>query len=382
MTRREFLLRAAALTGCALTGMTLPRGNRSLRKTVEFLAAQQSPDGAWRSSRYGVFREGDALTPLVLWALGNAGVMNDDAFARGVRWLEELTEIQSTRVESWSDLRYPLFTASYSAQVLASCGDSRRANWWADLVEGLRISPALGWRADDPACGAWSDAPMPPSLPQGTGELPDMLAPNISATLLALDALVATGRQSRCGAALAFVAQCQNFRGSQPSTFDDGGFFFAAGDPVRNKAGAIGPDAEGRERYRSYGSATCDGLLALRACGAVDSDPRVLSALAWLDARMRGAEHSGDWPATRRDERESLYFYHAQTLARTLAAYPTARRREQQTRLATDVLARQRADGSWAGTFPDSFEDDPIVATAFAVRALTESSPASRLALR
>ncbi len=373
-TRREFLVRAAALCGGALTGWAEPPRTGSadaLRAAVGFLAARQSRDGAWRSARYGAFREGDALTPLVLWALASAPGADAEPLARGVRWLESLTDTQSARGEPWVELRYPLFTASYAAQVFSKTGDARRAGFWADLAGRLRIAPSLGWPADAAACGAWSDAPGPPRLPPGVSTPPDMLAPNISATVLGLAVLAAAGRQDRA-AALPFLAQCQNFSATPTAPFDDGGFFFAPADPVRNKAGVAGRDATGRERYHSYGSATCDGVIALHASGCGADDPRMRAALGWLGRHAAGMKHRGTWAADRGDERESLRYYHAQAFAAVLpiagaAPWAVAQRRA----LTADLLACQGRDGSWSGECPDSFEDDPIVATAFAVRALS-----------
>ncbi len=377
-TRREFLARAAALCGGALTGWGAPSRADSVRAAAGFLAARQSADGAWRSTRYGAFREGDALTPLVLWALTDTPGADTETVARGVGWLKKLTVTQGARITPWEELRYPLFTASYAAQVFAQTGDARHAAFWADLVEELRIAPALGWPAETAACGAWSDAPTPPRLPPGVSPPPDMLAPNISATVLGLAALTAVGRLARTTAALPFLAQCQNFSPTPSGPFDDGGFFFAADDPVRNKAGLAGRDATGRDRYHSYGSATCDGLLALHACGLPATDPRMQAAFAWLHRHAAGASHGGTWPADRADDRECLRYYHAQAFAAVLAisrrSSPLRSWAETQLEtLSADLLALQKPDCSWAGACPDSFEDDPLIATAFALRTLTAS---------
>ena len=290
---------------------------------------------------------------------------------RGLRWLEKLTATQSARAEPWAELRYPLFTASCAAQVFAKTGDSRRAAFWADLVEQLRIAPSLGWPADAAACGAWSDASAPPRLPSGVSSPPDMLAPNISATVLGLAALTATGRRECAAEALPFLAKCQNFSAVPSDPFDDGGFFFAPGDPVRNKAGIAG-----RERFHSYGSATCDGLLALYHCGCGFDDPRMRAAVQWLERNAAGAKHSGTWAADRADERESLRFYHAQALAAVLRITAMCGSLEewsisQREALTADLLALHRSDDSWRGACADSFEDDPLIATSFAMRALS-----------
>ncbi len=352
LSRREFLVRAAAFCGCTLVGRAAASAD-SLRAAAGFFAARQSRDGAWRSDVCAAFRGGDALTPVVLWALSTT---KTDATARGLRWLEELTDSHVRR----GAVVYPLFTAGYAAQVFAASGDVRRAAEWADVIESLRIRAELGWAANSAACGAWGDSPIPPRLPPGLDPPPDMLAPNISATVLALQALRATGRVTT--QALPFVGSCQNFSGSAAGPFDDGGFFFTPGDPVRNKAGIAGRDST--VRFHSYGSATCDGVQALRACGLAEGHPRLRAALGWLRAHSNGIEHSGAWPRERRAGRESLRYYHAQGLA---AVGVDSQRRA----LAQDLRAAQAPDGSWTGLAPGSCEDEPVLATAFAVRALS-----------
>jgi len=373
-TRREFLRETIGWGGLLLAG-SLELAARHLPEPVQkahrFFAIQQSADGAWRSKRYAAFREGDVLTPVVLWAMqASHGEMgSDEAFARGLEWLRRLTDAGCSQPSPWSALRYPLFTASYAAQVLVRSGDPDRAAAWAKVIEQLRTSEALGWPAGDPMCGAWSDASAPPRY---VAPVPDMLAPNISATALAMGALAATGDGGRSLAARPFIERCQNFPESDPTEFDDGGFFFALDDPIRNKAGSAGRDAHGQERFHSYGSATCDGYLALRACGLPSEHPRLQAAAAWLRHHCEGMTEAGPWAAGRAEARESLAFYHGQALAAVLADLQpsggwTRTLRESVT---SALIARQGSDGAWQGTAPDSCEDEPLLASAFALRAL------------
>jgi squalene-hopene/tetraprenyl-beta-curcumene cyclase len=217
--------------------------------------------------------------------------------------------------------------------------------------------------------GAWSDAAMPPRF---TVPVPDMLAPNISATALAGSALAALGVSNSPAGARSFIERCQNFSEGEPTKFDDGGFFFALDDPIRNKAGSAGRDGRGRERFRSYGSATCDGYLALRACGLPPNHPRVLAAAGWLRANCTGMTHGGQWPAGRAEARASLVYYQSQALAAVLADLPqkSGWARHLRASLVLELENRQANDGSWQGLAPDSCEDEPVLATAFATRAL------------
>jgi len=374
-TRRQFLRGAIGWGGLLLAGsleLAAARRAEPLRCAHCYLAAHQSTDGAWRSARYAAFRDGDALTPVVLWAIQAASAAHPtrDSFARGLNWLCDLTDALRDRDDPWSGLRYPLFTASYSAQVLARRGDSDRAAVWVKIIQTLRTSDDLGWPAHDPICGAWSDASRPPRY---VSPVPDMLAPNISATALAVSALAAAGCVGAGVTARPFIESCQNFAEEHPAEFDDGGFFFALDDPIRNKAGRAGSDARGRMRFHSYGSATCDGWLGLRACGLPQEHPRLRAAAEWLRNRCDGLTPAGDWPMGRAEARASLAYYQTQALATVLADLPSADQWAQtlRERLLSSLLAGQAHDGSWQGLAPDSCEDEPLLATAFAARALS-----------
>src|SRR6186713_2268664 len=64
------LAAVACLTGCRAPADDLGgRIDRSLAGAMHALIRVQSPDGAWRSTTYGVFRDGLALTPSVLKAV-------------------------------------------------------------------------------------------------------------------------------------------------------------------------------------------------------------------------------------------------------------------------------------------------------------------------
>jgi hypothetical protein len=138
-------------------------------------------------------------------------------------------------------------------------------------------------------------------------------------------------------------------------------------------------------RLRSYGSATCDGILALLALGYSISHPRVVAALHWLRDRSALPDsqtpsaiktktpqilHPGDWPADRADSARALRFYYAQALGPILQRCSDPWTAPARAALASNLAACQRPDGSWSNPDPESCEDDPLVATAFSVTAL------------
>jgi squalene-hopene/tetraprenyl-beta-curcumene cyclase len=179
--------------------------------------------------------------------------------------------------------------------------------------------------------------------------------------------------------ALTFVERCQNVaaddRAGDPR-FDDGGFFFTTTDPVRNKAGIAGKDRLGRTRYHSYGSATADGLRTLLRCGLAKDHPRVVAARGWLERHFSATSNPGTFEPAREVDRDATYFYYTWSVAHAFRALGVAEIQSNGQRiawaeaLASELIRRQRNDGTWSNRFTASKEDDPLVATPFAAGAL------------
>ena len=175
-----------------------------------------------------------------------------------------------------------------------------------------------------------------------------------------------------------FVERCQNVaEGSRPDPeFDDGGFFFSPTDPTRNKAGVAGTDRTGRVRYRSYGSATADGLRALLRCGLDADHPRVVAARGWLERHFSPSVHPGAFGPDRQVERDATYFYYAWSTAHAFRALgvrrwtTSGRAVAWPEELSRALIALQRKDGSWSNPVGASKEDDPLVATPLAAGAI------------
>src|SRR5262245_8483762 len=89
------------------------RIDRSLSAACRFLVRAQSDDGAWRSDVYGAFKEGDALTPLVLAALleSPASDSHEQACRRAADYLASMVSPDGTIVPSRFGLAYPVYTA-------------------------------------------------------------------------------------------------------------------------------------------------------------------------------------------------------------------------------------------------------------------------------
>jgi hypothetical protein len=357
----------------------------SLERATNFLLKRQSPDGAWRSEVYAPFREGDALTPIVLLALESLPrkIKPEDAIEHGLQYLERFVNEDGNVDPPLADIAYPVYMAAGSILALGERRDERSSiarQAWVRYLCARQLTEQNGWDAGDIYYGGWGySSEVPQKPPAGTVVNP-LMEPNNSATVFALEAL----RAARIDPAAAefekarqFVERCQNFSSeeSKKSKFDDGGFFFLQTDAVRNKAGIVGRDADGRERYSSYGSATVDGLRALFLCGADCKSPRVRAAVGWLKKNYSAKCQPGSFDIEA--ARDSVYYYYARSMALLLRDHRVELAAQGievaawADELARELIKRQRPHGSWKNSDGEVREDDPLLATALAVAAIS-----------
>lgn len=334
----------------ALAGGAAPPAAPPRTAAASWLRDAQSADGAWRAASYGAFRDGRALTPVVLRALAPLSG-TEAACAAACRWLaREKTDLFE---------HYPVHLA---AAVLETQAGFPRL--------GPLIEPAIRRLTElqCPATGGWSYSPTP--LAADERPIP-MRQPNLAATATAIDGLRASGLPPDdpiLAMALRFVKSCQNHASGNPST-DDGGFFQMPGDRWRNKAGAADEDRTEQPRLRSYASATADGLRALLHCGERPDSPAVLAAAAWLERFAWDPTGSPDSPAT-------LVYYTARAVARTSLLHPPLIARA--SAIARSLVPLQEPSGSWSNPAAELREDCPLVATSLALEAVKAIDSALR----
>jgi hypothetical protein len=363
------------------------RVDRALVVALRSMIAAQSPDGAWRSSTYGVFKDGLSLTPTVLKAVAFGPDVDGSASARrrAAGYLIAHVKPDGSIDGGRFGMVYPVYTASAATIALTYLnlpeGRGARDAWLRELRR-RQLAEDLGWSPGDPAFGGWGYSIEPPSRDDVDSSPALHVDVDLSSTLFAVGALRIAGVAAEDPAirkALAFVERCQNVaaddRAGDPR-FDDGGFFFTTTDPVRNKAGVAGTDRHGRTRYHSYGSATADGLRALLRCGLARDHPRVVAARKWLERHFSASSNPGAFEPAREVDREATYFYYAWSVAHAFRALgiveveTDGRRVAWAEALAEELIRRQRDDGTWSNRFTASKEDDPLVASPFAAGAI------------
>jgi hypothetical protein len=97
--------------------------DRALASAARWLLDRQAPDGAWRSETYGVFKEGDALTPLAVNTLLDC---DDEAVIGAARlgadYLAAMARADGFGVPGPHGLAYPVYTAALAVRALCRLG--------------------------------------------------------------------------------------------------------------------------------------------------------------------------------------------------------------------------------------------------------------------
>jgi hypothetical protein len=340
-----------AQAGCARTPQP-----PALARAAEYLWRQQAEDGGWHSHTYGLLRTGQSLTPFVLEALlqvpENIYPAPRAKVERAIAFIRSNTQSDgSVGMSDPSIADYPNYSTALSVSALCR---AQRPGWEAEvhrMVEYLRkqqFTEQNGWGKDDPAYGAWGMGGNR-RTPPNTGHV------DLSMTRYVIEALRAAGVPTSdpvFACARIFVERCQNL--------EDGGFFFTTTEFDTNKAGHDG------ERFRSYGTTTADGILALLATGLPPGHQRVLAGQRWLTGHHRDMDVPGFLGEAYQRWPRGLAFYYAAASAQAFRALKATSGRS----VIGELERTQRADGSW--TNPENLvkEDDPFIATAFAIRAL------------
>ena len=380
--RRTFLsLGLLAGAGCSgLPGRPLRHSGGdgetegALRRGAEFLWSKQARDGGWHSRTYGLLRSGQSLTGFVLVALLEVPrEVHTPQPARIERALQFLrTHLDGAGAVGRADPLlpdYPNYATSLALRAwvrLAPPDSAQVIPAMSKYLLGQQFTEQNGWTREHPAYGAWGmggDRRTPPD----PGHV------DISMTRHVSQALSAAGLPANDPAfrkARVYVERCHNFPAGEGSVLD-GGFYFSTVILDANKAGE---GVEGGEGFRSYGTATADGILSLLALGSKSSHPRLAAARRWLEAH-HVPDGAGGFTKEIQDRwTRGLRFYYAASASEALGRLGAG---DQLGPLAEALAQEQRIDGGWSNPQNLVKEDDPLIATPFAVRALATrfSSP-------
>ena len=206
--------------------------------------------------------------------------------------------------------------------------------------------------------------------------------PDLSNTQYFVDALIAAGVPKSDPAiqrALKFVSRCQNLPGEtndQPfakktSPEDKGGLVY--NPVVTEKDKGLTPEGG----LRSAGVMTYAGLKSFIHAGLTKDDPRVKAALDWIGRNYSLDTNPGQGTA-------GLYYYY-HTFAKAMDVLGEDQftdkagvKHDWRKELIETLQKKQNPDGSWTNANAAFLENNPDLASAFALLALSHTKPAPK----
>lgn len=387
-----------------------------LGRSAEHLWRLQADDGGWHSEQYGLLRSGQAYTPLVLYTLLSVpeGVYPRPAYAvtRALQFIRDhMSRSGVVGLDDPEAPEYPNYSTAYALQCLVRVGyegDQLLIDRMRRYLVSEQFCEATGFDPESPVYGGWGFGGRRP--PGSSGHM------DIAHTRRVLAALRAAGERDeevfrRAELFLRYVQKDPNDKRPQPNTANepviadlgttflnsvayaplsagaamtmllvgnststfDGGFYFSPVVLSANKGRVTTETAGVPRHFRSYATATCDGLLALWAAGVPLGDDRMVAARRWLAQHPRWDEPEGVPKNQAEPWADAIYFYHLAVRAEAYGTlgWPTNARPE----LVRLLSAQQRTDGSFANAKSHLMkEDDPMLATTLAVTALVRAA--------
>jgi len=379
--------------------------------------AQQSQDGGWHSETHAVLKDGKALTPYILYHLllipEDKFNRPEGAVERGVEFIQrEIRASMTMSEDSLPLLNYPNYSAAYALRVLCYLQkDTTLQRIIADHLMREQFIEHRGITPDNLAYGGWGYGE--PDLPFGEHGHVD-----ISHTRRIVEALVSYNNSNRVSASLretskaeakaeAEETESQNMHLSRshvhtPLTFSlshsltashlflqgvqrtpedprlyegchsrknlpyDGGFISSSVTLATNKCEPVFiPDAG--YHYPSYATATCDGLLALHALG-LDDTKAFADAKNWLEQHQQMNTIDGLSKSDPEQWHQIMHYYPWAVRAEAMTAANISGSWSQQ--LTKLLIKEQQPDGYYINPIGGvNKEDDPLMATIFAVQA-------------
>lgn len=355
-------LLVAGVTVAAAQEPAAAARKQAIERGLKYLAEKgQAEDGTFTG------KAGPGITGLaVTAALRNGRTVDDPMVAKGLKALEGFVKpdggIYGNRLKNYetcvSIVAFDLANADGRYQKILDDADK--------FVRSLQYGADGAKEESDPWFGGAG---------YGGPERPDL-----SNTSYLVDALAAVDKEGDDAAiqrALVFVSRCQNLKSQFNDTkfaglVNDGGFYYAI--PTENV------DPSTSERYtadgglRSEGAMTYSGFKSLIYAGLTKEDPRVKAVLDWIKKNYTVEKNPGQ------DQAGVYYYYHAFSAAMKASGLDEVTDEAGKTHnwrddLSAELVKRQQPNGSWTNKNRQWFENDPNLATAFALIALSHCEP-------
>lgn len=346
------------------------QAEKSIDRGLSWLLKQRHvKTGGWHPDTYGAMRGGASATSLAVYAGSHLPKKHRkksewtsglDFLLRGLNKRECIACPDGT-------LDYPTYSTALTLISTRRFGlklpETDRKRLTAYLISA-QLTAANDFPENHIDHGGWD-------LLGGSGAEGFTSGTNISVSYFAVKALSREKHPDRNLAikrALSWARRCQNFAPDDPMM--DGGFFF------HPKKDMLGNKAEWEDkrfsRPRSYGSPTCDGLGLIAAAGLKTDHERVRGAVRWLEGETSVSKVPGFEDAAKESNwDEGLKFYFLMGLSRCIPFLDKETAQKRRTAMIEELVDLQRDDGAWQNKSDRMREDDPHIATCFALIGLS-----------
>jgi Tol biopolymer transport system component len=366
------------------------------RRAVRWLVHEQQQDGSWRSPQYGVLRGGQAYTPFVLHTLlalpPRLSSLEQNVTENAIAFIRsQMSEEGALGYQDKDVLEYPVYATSYAIRVFRiAAPDDPALRKMAAWLAGMQLVEAKGFKVEtSPAYGGWGFG-VATLAPGDPGHV------DLAHTRRALEALREAGAlnddirnraqhfldllQKQPGAMKRFPG-VPGFERVANQVPRDGGFFFSPVVLVANKALWEGPGRDHDAYFRSYSTATADGVLALCALEEPEEsrspsrfrshyelDRQKAAAAKWLDEHWQ-VDVAGIPAGVPEPWVDALRYYNLAVMCEAATALKIAPRKLAP--FAERLLSLQLPDGHFVNLDSTLMkEDDPVLATTLALTAL------------
>ncbi len=335
----------------------------AIDRALDWFAANQKDDGSWSNNSF------PALTALPTWAFARSNhAKKDAAVSKAVTFMKSCVQADGGIYRKIAG-RKGGGLANYNTAICMTALHETGDRTLTRTIQNARTFVAKGQHTgDDVYRGGF-----------GYDKDTNRAYADLMNTLYATEAMRITqdvedlrpGTEAKADldwqAAAEFIEKMQNkpAAGSEEA----GGFFYKPGE---SKAGTT-TNESGVVVFRSYGSMTYAGLLAMVYANVDRDDPRVRSAFDWACKNWNLEENPGMGT-------EGLFFFY-NVLSRSLSAYGAEVIPVDGTHLnwrkdvASKLLSMQTIDpatghGYWVNSDGRFWERDPVLVTAYSVLAL------------
>ena len=341
-------------------------------QAIAYLLVQRKGDGLWHSPNYGNLRDGAAISSFVLYAISHSP---GEKFKPHRKKLQQVCDSLVASVDKAgyvSNKEGPDYSNYATAMLLTAShrmklkiDDAKREKMLRYLIRS-QIGEEHGYQESEDDFGGWDYAGWQIGVRRTVGT-------NISVTCVVVETLALHRDLSldgwkeqvdrALGRARKWLNRCHNLDG-------DGGFFFHPEKKhLGNKAGWFDKEST---KVRSYATASCDGIRMLNSLKTDADDPAMIAALNWLGKNVAFEEVPGFEDSEDKTWAMGLRYYYYYALGKSLSVLPKDRQEEIAKRLKATVTGLQRANGRWENENARMREDDPLIATGFALIALAQ----------